>query len=82
MLSQIKRKSHESHPNHFEPVASTNRTIELSKVKKETQHFSTELGMLRGRQNDLEKTVKTMTNQNQKLGDENKKLWGELMKNR
>jgi hypothetical protein len=81
-LSQIKRKSHESQSDHFEPIASTNRTLELSKVKKETQHFSTELGIIKGRQSDLEKTIKTMNNQNQKLTDENKLLWTELVKNR
>jgi len=82
LLSQIKRKSHEAQAEHFEPLASTNRTIELSKVKKETQHFSTELGILKGRQSELEKTIKNMNTQNQKLTDENKLLWGELVKNR
>ncbi len=61
---------------------STSRTSELNKVKKETQQFSSEIGVLKGRQGELEKTVKTMNAQNQKLTEENKVLWGELTKSK
>jgi hypothetical protein len=81
LLSQIKRKSHEPHDN-YDHIMSTSRTSELNKVKKETQQFSSEIGVLKGRQGELEKTVKTMNAQNQKLTEENKVLWGELTKSK
>jgi len=80
-LSQIKRKSHEPHDN-YDHIMSTSRTSELNKVKKETQQFSSEIGVLKGRQGELEKTVKTMSAQNQKLTEENKVLWNELTKSK
>ena len=51
-------------------------------MKKETQQFSSEIGVLKGRQSELEKTVKTMNAQNQKLTEENKVLWTELTKSK
>jgi len=81
LLSQIKRKSHEPHDN-YDHIMSTSRTSDLNKVKKETQQFSSEIGVLKGRQSELEKTVKTMNAQNQKLTEENKVLWTELTKSK
>jgi hypothetical protein len=57
---------------------SSNRSSELSKFKA----FTAEISNMKSRQGGLEKMIQTMSDQNTKLVEENKLLWGELVKNK
>lgn len=80
LLAEIKRKSTDIVPESPKKPAPVIKNLELIKFKKDAQSFSTELSSMKSRQMELEKSVKTMKDQNNKLTDENKVLWDEMEK--
>jgi len=82
LLADIKRKTSEGHQYHQMHQIVPHKDLEIEKFKKDYNYFIQETLGMKNRQQELENFTKAIFNQNNRLIQENKLLWTELIKNK
>jgi heat shock transcription factor 1 len=82
LLADIKRKTSEGHQYHQMHQIVPHKDMEIEKFKKDYNYFIQETLGMKNRQQELENFTKAIFNQNNRLIQENKLLWTELIKNK